>query len=89
MTFNNLQALSTAAIFASYGRASDIRAAAFQGMAQNMLKTDGKAGFTPGDNVYSLAKVVTVTFTYSGSEFTIQRNLTDDTYSIISIKLNQ
>jgi hypothetical protein len=80
MTFNNLQALATAAIFASYGRCSDMRAAAFEGTARNMLF--GATRYIKDGS----APVATVTFTLTGKEYTIQQNLTQGTYTIINIE---
>lgn len=85
MTFNNLQALSTAAVYVTTGKASDIRAAAFECLTRQLLKSDGVEGKTLRDCIYSKDNTLTVDVRYGEHVLTIQRNITAMHYTIVNI----
>ena len=83
ITFNTIEALATAAIFATEGKALDTRAAALEGKIRQMLKTEGRTGLCLGNGKTDLT--VTADVFFYGNTFTVVFNKSDWRYSIANI----
>jgi len=82
-TFNTIEALATAAIFATEGKALDTRAAALEGKIRQQLRTDGQESLALGNG--GLDFTVTTDVEFFGNTFTVVFNKREWRYSITNI----